>query len=99
MTRRCASTPRDRRSTPRRHESRVRPLKATVLGRYAKATAFAPATISSTTLAAPTMVTPAASCSSVMPRGFVQAPQTLAQADLGIAIGAGTDVAIRSRAE
>src|SRR2546426_8141637 len=42
----------------------------------AKATVFAPATTSSTTLAAPTMVTPSASWSGLMPLGFVQAPQS-----------------------
>src|SRR5207248_10836030 len=43
---------------------------------YANATVLAPPTTSSTTLAAPTIVTPWASCSSVMPRGLVQAPQS-----------------------
>src|SRR5437660_1173547 len=42
----------------------------------AKATVLAPATISSTILAAPTMLTPSASCSGVMPRGLAQAPQS-----------------------
>src|SRR5205823_9999414 len=42
----------------------------------AKATVFAPATTSSTTLAAPTMVAPLARCSSPMPRGLVQAPHS-----------------------
>src|SRR2546427_3245400 len=43
---------------------------------HANATVRAPATTSSTTLAAPTMLTPSASCSSVIPRGLVHAPQS-----------------------
>src|SRR5467141_84633 len=42
----------------------------------AKATVLAPATISSTILAAPTMLTPSTSWSGVMPRGLAQAPQS-----------------------
>src|SRR6478672_1194494 len=42
----------------------------------AKATVFAPAAISSTTLAAPTMVAPLPTCSSVIPRGFVHEPHS-----------------------
>ena len=62
-------------SGPERRSKRLASWEA-FLGNYAKAPAFAPVTISSTTLAAPTMVMPAASCSSVMPRGLVQAPQS-----------------------
>lgn len=43
---------------------------------YANATVLAPATISSTTLAAPMIVVPLTSWSSPMARGFVQAPQS-----------------------
>ena len=43
---------------------------------YAKLIALAPAAISSTILAAPTIVAPSASCSSVIALGFVQAPQS-----------------------
>ena len=43
---------------------------------HANATVLAPAMTSSTTLAAPTMTDPLPSCSSPMPRGFAQAPQT-----------------------
>jgi hypothetical protein len=43
---------------------------------HANATVLAPAMTSSTTLAAPTMTDPLRSCSSPMPRGFAQAPQS-----------------------
>src|SRR5207247_5940940 len=42
----------------------------------ANATAFAPATTSSTTFAAPTIVAPLTTWSSVIPRGLVQAPHS-----------------------
>ena len=44
--------------------------------RYANATERAPRTISSSTLAAPTILAPLVSCSSVMLRGLTQAPHS-----------------------
>src|SRR3990172_604925 len=51
---------------------------------HANATVLAPAMTSSTTLAAPTMTDPLRSCSSPMPRGFAQAPQTQTEPPLSM---------------
>ncbi len=63
----------------RRGGSRRRPWRRRQAGSavpQANATVLAPCMTSSTTLAAPTMTDPLRSCSSPMPRGFAQAPQT-----------------------
>jgi hypothetical protein len=62
----------------RHEEAGANPGPGLLVGRpdQAKLTVFAPATTCSTTMAAPTIWAPFASPSSVMPRGFVQTPQS-----------------------